>query len=68
MFFDIRSIKADIFNWLESVQECLGRGENIGSGSEEDESDEEAGEFGIFDQKGVPYRITIQDMKELIFK
>ena len=36
--------------------------------NEEEGSDEEAGEFGFFDQKGVPYRITIQEMKKLLFE
>ena len=26
------------------------------------------GEYGFFEQKGVPYRITIQKMRDLIFK
>jgi len=30
-------------------------------------SDEEGDDYGFFEQKGVPYRVTIQKMKDLIF-
>ena len=39
------------------------------TGPEENEaSDDENEDFGFFEQKGVPYRVTIQKMKDLIFK
>ena len=49
MFFDIRSIKADIFNWLESVQDSLEKSQNVDFDGEEEGSDEEAEEFGFFE-------------------
>ena len=49
MFFDIRSIKADIFNWLESLQESLENSQKVDNEAEEEGSDEEAGEFGFFE-------------------
>ena len=72
MFFQVRSIKADVFVWLEQVQESLERGQQVPestTGTEENEaSDDENEDFGFFEQKGVPYRVTIQKMKDLIFK
>ena len=36
------------------------------SGKKQDSDGEKEDEFGFFEQKGVPYRITIHKMKDLI--
>ena len=75
MFFTIRSIRDDVFTWLDSVQDSLERGQSVidlaqqaspsKSETNEEGSDDE-NDYGFFEQKGVPYRIDFQKMKELI--
>jgi len=99
MFFQIRSIKADVFGWLDHVQDSLSKGQSInlsveeesknyndpdatvastidtrhgsyatatGTGYNSDEDDGAADEYSFFEQKGVPYRVTLHKMTELI--
>ena len=65
MFFQIRSIKSDVFAWLDQVQESLERGQSVPEVEEQKEA--EIDEDSFFEQRGVPYRVTIQKMKDLIF-
>ena len=77
MFFQIRSIKSEVFGWLDHIQDSLEKGQMVGEGgsgqrgdagnnNRDGSDDEEEAEYGFFEQKGVPYRVTLQKMKELI--
>ena len=70
MFFQIRSIKADVFSWLDQVQDGLEKGQKIDEGlnradETDKQNDDDIAEFGFFDEGRA--RITIEKMKELIF-
>ena len=43
-------------------------GQKAGAGNDnrDGSDDEDEAEYGFFEQKGVPYRVTLQKMKELI--
>ena len=53
MFFQIRSIKADVFSWLDQVQDSLENGQKqqsrSGQNEASDDEDEEQSDFGFFD-------------------
>ena len=64
-----------MFGWLDHIQDSLEKGQMVGEGSSQGgasnnnrdcSDDEDDAEYGFFEQKGVPYRVTLQKMKELI--
>ena len=67
-----------MFGWLDHVQDSLEKGQMIGNSGEgqdgygiqvregSDDEDEDNDDYGFFEQKGLPYRVTLQKMKELI--
>ena len=50
---------------LEKGQMTDGQGSGD-KGNDVASDDEEGAEYGFFEQKGLPYRVTLQKMKELI--
>ena len=55
------------------MQDSLSKGQSLarsdgqtGDKSDDDDEDHETDDFGFFEQKGVPYRVTLHKMTELI--
>ena len=74
MFFQIRSIKSEVFTWLSEIQNSLTHATNktIEERSPEPpsmkkDSDEEEESTNYFDA-GVPSRISFENMRELIME